>query len=99
MLQVLEVEIRIGIGAGIETSVQGGRWRQQVLNAEDGRSDRDPSARLSEGYDPTIGIMHEGSDGSSKFVFDLMEPERPKIDRAVAHCSVSCVAAGARTAC
>jgi CRISPR-associated protein Cas1 len=31
----------------------------------------------------TIGIMHEGSDGSSKFIFDLMEPERPKVDRAV----------------
>jgi len=27
--------------------------------------------------------MHEGKDGSSKFVFDLMEPERPKVDRAV----------------
>jgi CRISPR/Cas system-associated endonuclease Cas1 len=38
---------------------------------------------ISEGYDPTIGIMHEGADGSSKFVFDLMEPERPKVDRAV----------------
>jgi CRISP-associated protein Cas1 len=38
---------------------------------------------ISEGYDPTIGIMHEGRDGSSKFIFDLMEPERPKIDRAV----------------
>ena len=38
---------------------------------------------IAEGYDPTIGIMHEGSDGSSKFVFDLMEPERPKVDRAV----------------
>ena len=38
---------------------------------------------ISEGYDPTIGIMHEGSDGSSKFIFDLMEPKRPKIDRAV----------------
>jgi CRISP-associated protein Cas1 len=36
---------------------------------------------ISEGYDPTIGIMHEGSDGSSKFIFDLMEPERPKVDR------------------
>ena len=35
------------------------------------------------GYDPTIGVMHEGSDGSSKFIFDLMEPERPKVDRAV----------------
>jgi len=38
---------------------------------------------ISEGYDPTIGIMHEGSDGSSKFIFDLMEPERPKVDRSV----------------
>ena len=38
---------------------------------------------ISDGYDPTIGIMHEGGDGSSKFVFDLMERERPKVDRAV----------------
>jgi len=38
---------------------------------------------ISEGYDPTIGIMHEGNDGSSKFIFDLMEPERPKVDRKV----------------
>jgi hypothetical protein len=27
--------------------------------------------------------LHEGSDASPKFVFDLMEPEPPKIDRAV----------------
>jgi CRISP-associated protein Cas1 len=27
--------------------------------------------------------MHEDSDGSSKFVFDLMELERPNVDRAV----------------
>ena len=38
---------------------------------------------ISDGYDPTIGIMHEGSDGSSRFIFDLMEPERPRVDRAV----------------
>jgi CRISPR-associated protein Cas1 len=38
---------------------------------------------ISEGCDPTTGIMHEGGDGSSKFIFDLMEPERPKADRAV----------------
>ena len=38
---------------------------------------------IVDGYDPTFGIMHEGRDGSSKFVFDLMEPERPMIDRAV----------------
>jgi len=38
---------------------------------------------IAQGYDPTIGLMHEGRDGSSKFVFDLMEPERPRVDRAV----------------
>jgi CRISP-associated protein Cas1 len=38
---------------------------------------------IAEGYDPTMGIMHEGRDGSSKLIFDLMEPERPKVDRAV----------------
>jgi CRISPR-associated protein Cas1 len=38
---------------------------------------------IADGYDPTIGVMHEGRDGSSKFVFDLMEPERPKVDREV----------------
>jgi CRISP-associated protein Cas1 len=27
--------------------------------------------------------MHDGNDGWSKFTFDLMEPERPKVDRAV----------------
>ena len=37
---------------------------------------------ISNGYDPTTGIMHEGRDGSSKFIFDLMEPQRPKVDRA-----------------
>jgi CRISPR/Cas system-associated endonuclease Cas1 len=36
-----------------------------------------------QGNDPTIGNLHEGSDGSSKFVCDLMEPERPKVDRTV----------------
>ena len=38
---------------------------------------------VAEGYDPTIGIMHEKRDGSSAFVFDLMEPERPTVDRKV----------------
>jgi CRISP-associated protein Cas1 len=38
---------------------------------------------IAKGYDPMIGIMHDGRDGSSKFVFDLMEPERPKVDRVV----------------
>ncbi|HZZ23517.1 MAG TPA: CRISPR-associated endonuclease Cas1 [Roseiarcus sp.] len=38
---------------------------------------------ICDGYDPTIGIVHEGGDGSSKLIFDLMEPERPNVDRAV----------------
>jgi CRISPR-associated endonuclease Cas1 len=38
---------------------------------------------IAEGYDPTLGIMHERREGSSAFVFDMMEPERPKVDRAV----------------
>ena len=38
---------------------------------------------ISDGYDPTLGIMHHGRDKSSKFVFDLMEPERPKVDRKI----------------
>jgi len=38
---------------------------------------------ISEGYDPTLGIMHFQRPGSPAFVFDLMEPERPKIDRSI----------------
>ena len=38
---------------------------------------------VAEGYDPTIGIMHESREGSSAFVFDMMEPERPKVDRSI----------------
>ena len=38
---------------------------------------------IADGYDPTIGIMHEGSDGSAAFVFDLIELERAAIDRKV----------------
>jgi CRISPR-associated endonuclease Cas1 len=38
---------------------------------------------VADGYDPTLGIMHYERDGSPAFVFDLMEPERPKVDRAV----------------
>jgi CRISP-associated protein Cas1 len=38
---------------------------------------------IFEGYDPTLGIMHPGRDKSSKFVFDLMETERPKVDRRI----------------
>ncbi len=38
---------------------------------------------IADGYDPTIGIMHEGRDGSAAFIFDLIEPERPATDRKV----------------
>jgi CRISP-associated protein Cas1 len=38
---------------------------------------------VAEGYDPTLGIMHESREGSSTFVFDMMEPERPKVDRSI----------------
>jgi CRISPR-associated protein Cas1 len=38
---------------------------------------------VADGYDPTLGIMHECREGSSAFVFDKMEPERPKIDRSI----------------
>lgn len=41
------------------------------------------SSRVADGYDPTIGIMHEKREGSSAFIFDLMEPERPAADRKV----------------
>jgi CRISPR-associated protein Cas1 len=38
---------------------------------------------VSEGYDPMIGIMHFDRDGAPAFVFDMMEPERPRVDKAV----------------
>jgi CRISP-associated protein Cas1 len=38
---------------------------------------------VSDGYDPMLGIMHYERDGSPAFVFDMMEPERPKVDRTV----------------
>jgi CRISP-associated protein Cas1 len=38
---------------------------------------------ISDGYDPTIGIMHYRGGGSPAFIFDLMEPERPNIDRII----------------
>jgi CRISPR/Cas system-associated endonuclease Cas1 len=38
---------------------------------------------VAEGYDPTLGIMHESREESLAFVFDMMEPERPKVDRSI----------------
>jgi len=36
---------------------------------------------VAEGYDPNLGIMHV--DQEYAFVFDLMETERPRVDRAI----------------
>ena len=38
---------------------------------------------VAEGYEPTLGIMHHGYQGSPALVFDLMEPRRPQADAAV----------------
>jgi CRISP-associated protein Cas1 len=38
---------------------------------------------LAEGYDPMLGVMHSDRDDAAAFVFDMMEPDRPKVDRAV----------------
>ena len=38
---------------------------------------------LADGYDPTIGIMHNPYRGSPAYALDLIEPLRPKIDDAV----------------
>lgn len=35
---------------------------------------------IADGYDPTIGIMHHGRRGKPAYIFDLIEPERPKVD-------------------
>jgi CRISP-associated protein Cas1 len=40
-------------------------------------------ACLPTGYDPMLGIMHFDRDDAAAFVLDMMEPERPKVDRAV----------------
>lgn len=40
-------------------------------------------AAVAEGYDPTIGIMHEGGNGSPAFTCDLIEPLRARLDRAI----------------
>ena len=36
-----------------------------------------------EGYDPTIGIMHNRHQGSAAYILDLIEPERPRVDAAI----------------
>jgi CRISPR-associated endonuclease Cas1 len=38
---------------------------------------------IARGYDPTLGVLHTSSKDKASFVFDLMEPERPRVDAAV----------------
>jgi len=41
-------------------------------------------AWIADGYDPTIGIMHDSwKPEKHSFVFDLMEPMRPVVDRPI----------------
>lgn len=38
---------------------------------------------IAEGYDPTLGIMHNGKRGSPALILDLIEPQRPIVDAAI----------------
>lgn len=38
---------------------------------------------IADGYDPTLGIMHNAHQGSAAYILDLIEPERPKVDAAI----------------
>lgn len=38
---------------------------------------------LAEGYDPNIGVMHKADRSYAAFAYDLIEPERPKVDAAI----------------
>ena len=38
---------------------------------------------IADGYDPTVGIMHSGRHGKQAFALDLIEPERPVVDRII----------------
>ena len=38
---------------------------------------------IADGFDPTIGIMHNGRRGLPAYIFDQIEPERPLVDRAL----------------
>ncbi len=38
---------------------------------------------ISAGFDPTIGILHGNSGNLIPLVYDLMEPSRPEVDRAI----------------
>lgn len=45
---------------------------------------------VSAGLDPAIGFLHGNSENSNPLVYDLMEPLRPEIDRAVLEFAKSC---------
>jgi CRISPR-associated endonuclease Cas1 len=38
---------------------------------------------IADGYDPTIGIMHNGKRGNPALILDFIEPERPRVDAAI----------------
>lgn len=38
---------------------------------------------VADGYDPTLGIMHHGRRGAPAYIFDVMEPERPRMDKLI----------------
>lgn len=38
---------------------------------------------VADGYDPTLGIMHNRHQGLAAYILDLIEPERPKVDAAI----------------
>lgn len=38
---------------------------------------------VSDGFDPMAGIYHEVSEGTPSYVLDVMEPDRPRLDRIV----------------
>ena len=40
-------------------------------------------AAIADGFDPTIGIMHNGRRGLPAYIFDQIEPQRPLVDRAI----------------
>ncbi|MBS0477856.1 MAG: CRISPR-associated endonuclease Cas1, partial [Proteobacteria bacterium] len=38
---------------------------------------------IADGYDPTMGIMHNGRRGNPALILDLIEPQRPIVDAAI----------------
>jgi CRISPR/Cas system-associated endonuclease Cas1 len=58
------------------------RFCNSSVAADDSAQSQVQITLVAEGYDHAE-IMHSDRDDAPAFVFDLMEPERPKIDRAV----------------